>query len=340
MKTYAEEIEIFEAYNHLRGSVPTLSAEERLELQSFLTLLRAERSKSGWRVFLIEAIPFIACALIWAALIFILPSMIHNSIAFALVFGVAHGFLGYSYVVYTLHLGAGHRLFGEGWLRRLAFHSSRLLFADPLQYREAHLRHHRSLGQKEDGAFTHYVLPARIIKSMLPGAGVLFPNDYKIHHGETYTLSRLQSDLIGLSFLGFEVWIVSPYHAWYWTVLALAFVAPWIGSILDRTRESIEHQLMPSDNQYGTREFGMNFWGLLWGGGPWGQPCHFSHHFAPDLNWLDQIRLHRYFRKTLRPEMLEYFGFEAAPCPMFVLKRIWIAIQIHRSREEVAYERV
>ena len=51
-------------------------------------------------------------------------------------------------------------------------------------------------------------------------------------------------------------------------------IAPHFGFYLDRLRQFTEHNLMPLDNRSGARSFGIGFWGLFMGGGPWGQPCH------------------------------------------------------------------
>ncbi len=51
---------------------------------------------------------------------------------------------------------------------------------------------------------------------------------------------------------------------------------------------------MPLDNANGSRSFGLGFWGLLVGGGPWGSPCHWEHHLVPSLPWYQQLILHRH----------------------------------------------
>jgi fatty acid desaturase len=58
---------------------------------------------------------------------------------------------------------------------------------------------------------------------------------------------------------------------------------------------------LPLDRQNGTRELGLGFWGLLLGGGPWGQPCHACHHLEPALAWYQQLALHLTLRRILAP---------------------------------------
>ncbi len=64
---------------------------------------------------------------------------------------------------------------------------------------------------------------------------------------------------------------------------------PHVGFYLDRVRQFTEHNLMPLDNPNGSRSFGIGFWGLLVGGGPWGSPCHWEHHLVPSLPWYQQL---------------------------------------------------
>ena len=69
---------------------------------------------------------------------------------------------------------------------------------------------------------------------------------------------------------------------------------PHIGFYVDRMRQFTEHNLMPLENNSGARSLGVGFWGLLVGGGPWGQPCHLAHHMVASIPWYQQIMLHRY----------------------------------------------
>ena len=43
-------------------------------------------------------------------------------------------------------------------------------------------------------------------------------------------------------------------------------------------------------------------------GGPWGQPYHFAHHIAPNLNWYQQILLGNKINNLLTPEQKSFFN--------------------------------
>ena len=78
------------------------------------------------------------------------------------------------------------------------------------------------------------------------------------------------------------------------TGLAMLVFLPHVGFYLDRLRQFTEHNLMPLDNKNGSRSFGLGFWGMLVGGGPWGTPCHWVHHLVASIPWYQQLMLHRY----------------------------------------------
>ena len=65
--------------------------------------------------------------------------------------------------------------------------------------------------------------------------------------------------------------------------------------------------LMALDTENAARHPGTGFWGLLVGGGPWGQPCHLSHHLMPALPWYQQCRLHWRLRAMMSPEQRRHF---------------------------------
>ncbi len=224
-----------------------------------------------------------------------------------------HGFILYSLTVYTMHEGAGHKriiLGSSFFIKKLAFivnNVSRLFFADPTFYARNHPSHHQHLASKEDKAFTQLVDPKRIFKSMLPGAGIFEFNDYKIHSGDDWTLSKIASLVIGLLYSSLLLLVAHKNHNPIHLVLILLIVSPWISFTLDRLRESTEHLMMRSDDLPEAREIGNSFWGYLIGGGPWGQPCHLSHHFAPALPWYQQLRLSAYIKEVLTADQRSYF---------------------------------
>ena len=337
VKTYPRELKIHS--QHQRKDQLNLSEDQLFKINSALKKIRSIGTKHPQLALIIATLPFLILATLWYILSFLLlPALLLNLSLFSalIIYSIIRGILGYSWVIYGLHEGAGHGLLRGTRIEKLAFNSSRLLFADPENYKIVHQAHHQYLGTDKDMAFTNYILNIRILKSLLPGAGILFPNDYKIHQGDKYTRSRLVSDIIGLLFLTLEVTILNLLGVpLVWAVLALAIVAPWIGFTLDRIRESIEHHLLPASRQYGARELGLNLSGLLIGGGPWGQPFHFSHHFAPDLNWLEQILLHFGFKKILSREQKATLGFAKQNWFFYFFKTIKQNHQIERNIYEV-----
>lgn len=325
MKVHATEL-IFHGKLHPQ-CVPEFSASQEMNLKRICKRLRGFAQAKPLIHGLLQAFPFAVLAAAWGMNIFFLVPSLTSIPAKIFLFGFGHGLVGYGWVVYALHEGAGHRLFVgptrmQAILRGLAFHASRLKFADPVYYAEVHRTHHRHLGNERDGAFTHYVQGSRILRSLLPGAGILFPNDYKIHQAENYTRSRAMSDVVGGAWLAFEVYLLSANLPWAWALFAIVFVSTWFGMVLDRLRESIEHQWMATSPIWGSRELGLGPLAMLVGGGPWGQPCHFSHHLAPDLTWYQQLWLHRELREVLNPQQAAFIDYGASSAQV-----LWNAIR-------------
>lgn len=311
METYKEEIHYF---NSLRDEIDSravfLSDKENVLIREKIEKLRSFQKEKPRIHNLLELLPlFFIFISFFFLFTFVKSSLLPFSILL-IIFSIFHGVLSYQFVVYTLHQGAGHGLLRPyKILNRVCFNLSRILFADPIYYKKRHSRHHNHLGSEKDGAFTHFVLPKRIILSMLPGAGILFKNDYKIAQDESFTKSMVLSLLVGLIFLSLQVILLIPVFGMFFSFLSLIILSPWIALILDRTRESVEHCGVLDDKKYGAKELGLSFTGLLVGGGPWGQPCHFSHHYAPELHWYQQISLHRFFMKNTSLEFLDFYGF-------------------------------
>jgi fatty acid desaturase len=103
------------------------------------------------------------------------------------------------------------------------------------------------------------------------------------------------------------------------TLLTMFVFLPHVGFYLDRVRQFTEHNLMPLDNQNGSRSFGTGFWGLLVGGGPWGSPCHWEHHLVPSLPWYQQLALHRFVVRQLTPRQRRQFLIT----PVIGFPRLW-----------------
>lgn len=220
---------------------------------------------------------------------------------------LAHGYLTYSLTIYTMHEGAGHDLLILGRspvaraVRPLANQTCRLFFADPVHYAAVHPTHHGQLGTAGDRAYTHYVAPERFARSLLPLAGLLPFNDYVIHTDHSFSRSHVRSLVVGGAYhVGLAVLLV-PGLGWLRTLLVLVVLAPWVAFTLDRVRETYDHLFTPVHRRFGARSLGLGGAGMVFGGGPWGQPCHLAHHFAPGLPWYLQLRLHLDFRRLLTP---------------------------------------
>ncbi len=315
--------------------IPGLSPAQLQEIQSEVRILRETAQDSPVFHGLMESLPFLILIITWALLIFVVPGLIENRALLFTVLFITHGVIGYQWVIYGIHEGAGHGLFRKGTspgvrlLRFLAFHSSRLMMADPVHYQEQHKSHHRFTGTEQDGSQTNFVLARRVVLSLLPGAGILFPNDYRVHHGEGFSRSLALSAMVGFTRVGVEIAALRSRFSLVECLLLLLLLSPWVGLALDRIRESLEHHLMPRSPIHGTRELGLSPLALLITGGPWGQPCHLPHHLAPELNWYQQIRLHFALKnRILNKEQLSFFGFETSP-----LRLIREQIRKHQALE-------
>jgi hypothetical protein len=322
MKVELNDVLYYEKWNaNYWSPSPSVGADAEEKMAIYVKALRSFSKNHSLLHSLLEILPFMILFLTWVGIIFYLPQILDNKVLLFFLLGSLHGIWGYSYVVFSLHEGAGHGLLNGTPLRFLAFHSSRLMFADPIFYKEAHSTHHRHLGTIRDASFTQYVSLKRVLKSLLPGAGILFPNEYKIHQGDQITASLLVSFFVGGLFLSLEVYLLKDLFSWWQILLCFGLFGPWIGFSLDRLRESLEHWGMPQARQYGSKEFGIGLWGLLIGGGPWGQPCHFSHHYAPDLSWYQQLQLH-FFLKKINIQLPADFLFKEGLQLKTILKRI------------------
>jgi len=259
------------------------------------------------------------------------------------VMTVVHGFILYSLTNYTMHEGAGHKriILGNPTLAFLVNNVSRLYFADPEHYKLGHPSHHQHLGTANDMAFTQMVEPKRIAKSFLPGAGLFEFNDYKIHSGDTWTKSKITSLVIGLSFSAVLFFIGKDHQSPAMLIFMLLVGAPWISFSLDRLRESSEHMLVHSDDLPEARELGNTFWGYVVGGGPWGQPCHLSHHIATSLTWYQQLRLSNSITKIMTLEQRKHFfvedGFLGYPKKFIQLMKINAQIFANKSQGPNGY---
>ncbi len=247
----------------------------------------------------------------------------------ALAVGALHSWLIYSLVVYTVHEGAAHGLLFPlpGRLGRLlngiGNNLCRLGSADPTHYVANHRSHHASFGTPQDGEFLNFVAPRRYWPMLLPFGMFLNYSDFVVHRPLRFTRSRLLSATLAVSYNVAYGVVLAQRHGDLFAAVSLALVLPHAGFYLDRLRQFTEHNLMPIENRHGARSFGVGFWGLLVGGGPWGQPCHWMHHLAPGLPWYQQVRLHRHVARLLTPEQRrEFLIAPVLGFPRLVL-RLW-----------------
>jgi hypothetical protein len=249
------------------------------------------------------------------------------------VAGSIHSYLLYSLSSFSLHEAAAHRIafLGKGPMTRaaqtVAANLCRLAASDPDYYSRDHMVHHAKFGTDDDAEFLNFVTPRRYYLSFLPLAAFINFTDFIAHRPRTYTRSRLVSAVFSTAYSGFYLFLT--WRAWgpLFALLTMFVFLPHVGFYLDRLRQFTEHNLMPLENKDGSRSFGMGFWGLLVGGGPWGSPCHLEHHLVPSLPWYQQLNLHRFVKKTMTPAQREQFLI--APVIGFPLMWLRLVRELH-----------
>jgi len=241
------------------------------------------------------------------------------------VVGSLHSYLMYSLVVYSLHEGAAHKAIfpPEGPLSRLAHaiasNLCRLAAGEPDFYSQHHMAHHARFGTEDDGEFLNFVVPRRYWMTFLPLAAFINFSDFVIHRPPTYTRSRLASAFLSSAYNLVYGYFLYRAFGLAFTLLTMLVFLPHVGFHLDRLRQFTEHNLMPLDNRNGSRSFGVGFWGLLVGGGPWGSPCHWEHHLVASLPWYQQLLLHRFVVGLLTPRQRKQFLIE----PVIGFPKLW-----------------
>ena len=254
--------------------------------------------------------------------------------------GGTHSFLLYSLGSLSLHEAASHRIVfvGRGRLARLghwvSVNLSRLGAADPDLYSASHMAHHAKFGTADDAEFLNFVVPRRFFMTLLPLAAFVNFSDFIAHRALTYTRGRIISATVAAVFnLGLAALCYSRYGGPF-TLLTMFVFTPHVGFCLDRLRQFTEHNLMPLENRNGARSLGTGFWGMLVGGGPWGQPCHWEHHLVPSLPWYQQLILHRHVKSVLSPRQRQQFLI----APVFGFPRLWwhIVTELYLFRRHVA----
>jgi hypothetical protein len=227
--------------------------------------------------------------------------------------GSAHSWLIYSLGVFSLHEGAAHNAVfsGTGAFAKagqfLSRNISRLAGTDPESYSACHMTHHAKFGTEEDSEFLNFVLPRRYWMTFWPLAAFINVTDFVSHRPLTYTRSRVLSAAVGALYNGAYACLLYRSFGLAFTLLTMLVFVPHVGFYMDRLRQFTEHNLMPLENLNGARSFGMGFWGLLLGGGPWGQPCHLVHHLVASIPWYQQMVLHRYMKTLLTERQREQF---------------------------------
>lgn len=299
MKIYKEELEAFDYY---KGQNPWEAIA--MSKEQYAAVIDQGRSLLAWTKNhptlhnTINTLLLIALLALDLGVLALANKFYHLNPVLAVAAGIlVHGFVTYSIIIFTIHEGASHdRIIitqgkFSGLLAKLANNMSRLYSADPIYYAENHILHHKYYGTEKDGTFLNHILPSRFWKSLIPVLSFFSFNDFKVHAGDELTRSKLLSIFITFIFYSIIIFYVlkgMPISS----VLVLILCSSWMSRVLDRLRESYEHNLMPDDNRLASRSLGLSFWGIMIGGGPWGQPCHYMHHIFPSLPWYGQIAMH------------------------------------------------
>jgi Fatty acid desaturase len=247
----------------------------------------------------------------------------------SLITGVIRGWLLYSMGIYTLHEGAAHKLIfrGSGPVTRLlgtiASNLCRIIGADPVSYTADHHSHHGHFGTEKDAELVNFILPRRYWLTLIPFAMLVNFSDFVVHRPLSYTQSRALSTLVALVYHGTYCWLVTQRFGLSFALPAVALISLHVAFLLDRVRHFSEHNLMPIEARDGARSFGPGLWGLVIGGGPWGQPCHWMHHLIPSIPWYQQIILHHEVAKLLTPQQRKQYLLEPFVGYPRLLWRLW-----------------
>ncbi len=313
MKLYDEEWKAFQAYQEAEGSeFPTLTQKQKDDLLAYSRELKDwQRENPTVHNLLTLAVVLVNVSLI-AVLGFVVPAAVDLGPLAQVFLSVAYGLAAYGLTVYSLHELNGHNqgFRGRGALVRagnfVALNLCRIFHADPEFYKTQHYSHHSLVATREDRAFTNAISLRRFLVSIIPFSVATPFCDYKIHTSDEWSRSKAASELVSLGLL-LSICANLYVHQGPANVLIFAAVAPWASFFFDRLRETSEHNFMPGQRGNEARSFGLTFWGLVVGGGPWGQCCHLAHHLAPSLPWYLQLRLQRRLERTLDERQKKVF---------------------------------
>jgi hypothetical protein len=234
-------------------------------------------------------------------------------VAASLVCGGLHSYLIYSMGVFSMHEGAAHGMVFPGThpaarvLNWIASNLCRIAGAEPRYYADHHMSHHSKFGTEGDGEFLNFVRPRRYWLTLLPFAAILNYTDFVAHRPPRYTPSRIASAMVAVTYHLIYGRVMTERFGGLFALMSFVLFLPHVGFFLDRLRQFTEHNLMPLENKDGSRSFGVGFWGMLIGGGPWGSPCHWEHHLVASLPWYQQIRLHFYLKGLLTDAQRKQF---------------------------------
>ena len=252
----------------------------------------------------------------------------------AVLCGSLHSYVMYSMAIFSVHEAFTHRVLFQRigpisrFLHRVASHLCRIAGVEPNFYSVHHVAHHEKFGTEEDGELLNFVRPRRYWLTWLPLATLY--TDFACHRPPTYTKSRVLTAVVAIAFhltCGYFL-----YEAFGLLFPLIAFVVcfPHVGFYLDRARQFTEHNLMPLENRNGARSFGLGFWGMFLGGGPWGTPCHLEHHLVPQVPWYHQLMLHGHLRSLLTPRQREQFLVQ----PVIGWPKLWLKLLREHGRIE------
>lgn len=304
MKIYPEEIKAHKLYMMEEQIGPELKRDQvdimkKWEIE-FLTKLKKRKFSHN----LLNFIVLVTCLSLWIRLVFVVGSEVAGSLYY--ITAVLAGVMTYSLTILSTHEGATHKLLflGSSYFSRvmrfLSSNLSRFFFVDPLYYHSMHLDHHNHTGTDKDGAYTNFVWPSRFLITLIPLAGALPFCDYKVHSSNKRSKSKFISECLGVT----TIILISISH---WGNHSMAQILLFnilflsVSFSLDRIRETVDHNLLPAGST-SARSLGTGFWAILIGGGPWGQPCHLTHHLCPSLPWYGQIMGHHKLKEILSDE--------------------------------------
>ena len=337
MNFHPEELNLARAYSQ---SVPTegLSREQmKVIMDRGRTLYRWFRGHQGVHALINASVLVFIFAADYAILLR-LPRLLLGSapehhwwilIPVALLVGGLHSWLMYSVTVFSMHEGAAHGIVFphedpiSKVLNRVASNLCRVSAAEPQYYSTHHMSHHAKFGTEEDGEFLNFIRPQRYWLTWLPFATMINYSDFIAHRPLSYTRSRILSAAVGLGYhLVFGYFMARSFGVGF-AVIALVLFVPHVGFWLDRLRNYSEHNLMPLDNKDGSRSFGLGFWGMVIGGGPWGSPCHWEHHLVASLPWYQQLLLHRDVKRVLTTRQREQYLLKPVIGYPQLIWRLW-----------------